>query len=296
MYLRLGDKGDPVVELQIALGITADGIFGRITEAAVKNYQNRMGKYPDGVVTPDIFEELMGEDVSSDLSESFIQGLNIRKYYLPEGEFIKEPTPKYFVFIHHTAGTHNPFHTIDYWTRDSRGRIGTHYVIGGVSSKGDTSMDGQIVEAINPQYWAYHLGKVDANMHKTSLSIELCSWGGLKKTSKGFENYVGGVVPENQVVELKSEFRGFKFYHKYSDKQLASLKLLLDKLSKDHSIDYSSGLKEWLLKFPDEMLAFDYFLNAASGKIRGLLSHTNVRKDKSDVYPDKRLVNIIKNL
>jgi len=50
--LRVGDSGPDVVRLQRALGITADGIFGRQTLAAVKAYQRAHGLLVDGEVGP----------------------------------------------------------------------------------------------------------------------------------------------------------------------------------------------------------------------------------------------------
>jgi hypothetical protein len=50
--LGLGARGDRVIELQRFLGITADGIFGRATLQAVKNFQARNKLTPDGIVGP----------------------------------------------------------------------------------------------------------------------------------------------------------------------------------------------------------------------------------------------------
>ena len=47
--LRIGSKGDEVTKLQKALGITADGIYGKKTEAAVKDYQSKNGLTVDGI-------------------------------------------------------------------------------------------------------------------------------------------------------------------------------------------------------------------------------------------------------
>lgn len=50
--LRQGARGAAVEELQRALGITADGIFGPLTRAAVLAFQRRTQLLPDGIVGP----------------------------------------------------------------------------------------------------------------------------------------------------------------------------------------------------------------------------------------------------
>ncbi len=50
--LHRGNVGANVVLLQTALGIGADGVFGRMTEAAVKSYQSSAGLVADGIVGP----------------------------------------------------------------------------------------------------------------------------------------------------------------------------------------------------------------------------------------------------
>jgi Putative peptidoglycan binding domain len=47
--LRLGDTGTEVSRLQRSLGISADGIFGSRTEAAVLNFQRQCGLQVDGI-------------------------------------------------------------------------------------------------------------------------------------------------------------------------------------------------------------------------------------------------------
>jgi pyruvate/2-oxoglutarate dehydrogenase complex dihydrolipoamide acyltransferase (E2) component len=50
--VRAGTTGEDVSYLQTKLGITADGIFGRQTQAAVKAYQQASGLVVDGIVGP----------------------------------------------------------------------------------------------------------------------------------------------------------------------------------------------------------------------------------------------------
>lgn len=51
-------RGDDVVRLQKKLGLYPDGIFGRLTEEAVKEFQREHGLEPDGIVGAKTFAAL----------------------------------------------------------------------------------------------------------------------------------------------------------------------------------------------------------------------------------------------
>lgn len=59
--IRKGSKGDAVKQLQTLLGITADGIFGSKTRAAVVAYQAANSLTADGIVGPLTWAKLLGE-------------------------------------------------------------------------------------------------------------------------------------------------------------------------------------------------------------------------------------------
>jgi Transglycosylase-like domain/Putative peptidoglycan binding domain len=52
VMVERGDRGDAVRQIQQALGIPADGVFGPQTERAVKRFQRRKGLVVDGIVGP----------------------------------------------------------------------------------------------------------------------------------------------------------------------------------------------------------------------------------------------------
>jgi peptidoglycan hydrolase-like protein with peptidoglycan-binding domain len=56
--LRRGARGDRVAEVQAKVGVTADGVFGSGTEAAVRQFQRDNGLVPDGIVRPKTWEAL----------------------------------------------------------------------------------------------------------------------------------------------------------------------------------------------------------------------------------------------
>jgi peptidoglycan hydrolase-like protein with peptidoglycan-binding domain len=52
VIVKRGDRGSAVRSIQRQLGITADGVFGPMTERAVKRFQRRHGLVADGIVGP----------------------------------------------------------------------------------------------------------------------------------------------------------------------------------------------------------------------------------------------------
>lgn len=58
--LKKGSKGSSVIQMQKALGITADGSFGPGTESALKAWQTKNGLVADGVAGPKTLSKLLG--------------------------------------------------------------------------------------------------------------------------------------------------------------------------------------------------------------------------------------------
>jgi peptidoglycan hydrolase-like protein with peptidoglycan-binding domain len=52
VVVKRGDRGSAVRSIQRQLGIPADGVFGPMTERAVKRFQHRHDLVPDGIVGP----------------------------------------------------------------------------------------------------------------------------------------------------------------------------------------------------------------------------------------------------
>lgn len=63
MTLKKGSRGDDVKRLQQALKLYPDGVFGPLTEEAVKQFQTKYGLVSDGVVGPHTWSLIEGNPV-----------------------------------------------------------------------------------------------------------------------------------------------------------------------------------------------------------------------------------------
>ena len=312
--LKPGHSGGLVEAVQDRLGLRVDGVFGPKTRDAVKSFQIDHNLKGDGIVGPMTWRKMGLDPQELDADTDITTGATwIEQYPLPDGEYVKQETAKKWIFIHHTAGRHNPYKVIDQWGRDRRGRIGTHYVIGGQpasggQSKEDLKYDGRILQAFKDEYWGYHLGKTkSAAMHRQSISIEICSAGRLDKVGDKYYTWYKAEVHPDQVCTLEKPYKGREYYHKYSAKQIQSLKALLLLLEEKHGIDLQIGVIDGIKTLSqsgqpvpnlkaDFTSAFNFSDAACMGKIQGLLTHGQVRKDKDDVQPQRELIEMLLTL
>ena len=305
MLLKKGDKKTDVRHLQNKLGVSVDGHFGSLTEKAVIKYQLSNGLAVTGMVDSDMwvllfnkqYTEDLGIDEDTDISQNyFITNYDqlIHKHHLPEGEYIKGPVKNEYIFLHHTAGNANPYRCIDNWGRDKRGRIATEFVLGGINHRnGDDEYNGVMVQAFPEGGQAFHLGKTQSGwMNRHSVGLEICSMGYLDDELK---TYVGSKCQPEQVIQLKKPFRGYLNYHKYSDEQIKATEKWIRYVGERDEIDIRLGLKKYIQAY-GPVKGFGFQMSASLGEVKGLLTHTNVRKDKSDCYPDPNLVDMILSL
>lgn len=208
----------------------------------------------------------------------------IKQVRLKDNQYFAESSPKTQIYLHHTAGNGNAEGVSRYWNGNDS-RIATAFIIG---------ENGTIVQCFSSKHWAWHLG-IDtedfarngakySNLNKLSVGIEVCNWGYLKKKGDKYYNYAGGVVNPSYVTELETPYKGYKYWYKYSDAQIESLRQLVEYLCETYDIpkDYRS-----------EIWAIDK--EAFKGS-KGIFTHNSVRKDKSDMYPDPRVIKMLQNL
>jgi N-acetyl-anhydromuramyl-L-alanine amidase AmpD len=203
---------------------------------------------------------------------------------LDSDQFYAEESKKTQIYLHHTAGGGNAVAVSRYWNSNDT-RIATAFVIG---------ENGDIVQCFSSKHWAWHLG-IDSedftkngakyqNLNKLSVGIEVCNWGPLKLRNGKYYNYVNGVVKPENVTTLETPFKGTKYWYKYSDAQIESLRQLVEYLCETYDIPKT---------YRSEIWAID---KEAFKGVPGIYTHNSVRRDKSDMYPDPKVIDILKNL
>lgn len=312
MILRIGSNGELVKTLQLFLGLTPNGDFEYSTEKKVKSWQKKNGLLDDGIVGPKTWASIgLATTDNSERVHDHSESLTIKESFLPKGEYFVGPVKKEWLFLHHTAGWHNPYNTISSWGRDTRGAIATEFVLGGQSIKNnDSKFDGEVVQAFPEGGYGWHLGTGNNLMHRASVGIEVCNFGQLTKggyfksvnnkrawiplNPDTFYTYVGGEVHADQIVELNSSFRNFKHWHKYSDAQLKALRDLILYVANRDSIDIRKGLPEMIRK--NGVSAFDICDVNLCTKTKGLWNHTNVLRGKVDMFPQQEMIDLLLSL
>lgn len=216
--------------------------------------------------------------------------MNIKQVKFPLTQFFQDIHPKKQIYIHHTAGNASGEAVFAGWAANTE-RIATCVSISG---KGKNTVDGQIVQGFSSRFWAYHLGLKQTvftkagvkyqSLDKISIGIEICNWGQLTLKDGKYINYVNREVPADEVCILEKPYKGYKYYHNYTDAQIESVKELLLLWKKTYNIPLSYNEDIW-----------DISKRALSGG-PGVYTHNSVRKDKVDIYPHPKMIEMLKSL
>ena len=127
-------------------------------------------------------------------------------------------------------------------------------------------------------------------MHTHSVGIEICNF----SYAENGRTYVNTPIVEDQLIEINEPFRGHSHWHKYSDNQIETLRLFILWIAERDSIDVRAGLVSEIKKNGAE--AFEYNEDAYYGRIKGMWTHTNTRKDKFDLFPQPNLMDMLVSL
>ena len=290
---------DNIRKAQQILKIPVTGIIDNLTEAAIKNLQLSHDLIGTGNLDQETLRllDLSDDTITTHLTEMHTFHMDapiFSTYLLKKGEYFEDETKKEYIFLHHTAGWNNPYQVIDSWSNDTRGKIATEFVVGGINFKNnDLTYNGMALKCFPKNNHAYHLGgaPINGKMHQGSVGIEICNFGWVSLQEKKFLTYTGAEMPASHVVRLKSKFRGYEYYHKYTEKQIAKVEQLIKYESALHGIDSSIGLPTMIKKFGAK--AFDKYDDIVAGKVKGILSHTNVRSDKTDLSPQPDMMEML---
>jgi hypothetical protein len=291
MILKLGSKGEAVKTLQEFLKITADGDFGPKTEKAVRDYQSKNGLTVDGVVGPKTWAHMGILNTDNAENNEVTSGLQIIKHYMPVGTYFPGPVKKQWIFLHHTAGWENPYQVADMWARDNRGNVATEFILGGPSVKnGNTKYDGDLIQCFPEGGYGWHTGTGNSPMHRNSVAVEVCNMGQIVNG----KTYVNSLADPSQVVKLAKPFRGFQFWHRYSDEQIRVLKGWILYCANKYNIDPRVGLVEWVKQKGAD--GFDVLDVRKAESTPGMYSHTNVLRGKVDMFPQQELIDMLLSL
>ena len=210
----------------------------------------------------------------------------IQKLPFMESQYMNVETNKTQIVLHHTVSGDNPKGVAEYW-EGTPDRVGTAMII---------SKDGTPYQIFSSKFWAGHLGLKKATfdslglsplpLDKTSIGIELCNWGGLIYKNGKYYNYYQNEVKNVEIVEYKDKFRDYQFYEKYSDAQIQTVKELIEYWNQRYSIP---------MEYMGDENVFSLSKDALSGK-PGIFGHCSYRLDKSDIHPQKEMIDMLKSL
>jgi N-acetyl-anhydromuramyl-L-alanine amidase AmpD len=216
--------------------------------------------------------------------------MNIKQVNFPTNQYIQEEHPKVQIYLHHTAGNANGEQVFKGW-ESNRERIATCVTISGI---GRGCVDGQIIQGFSSKHWGFHLGLKEStfqrhgvpykSLDKTSIGIEVCNWGQLTLKNGKYYNYVNREVPASEVCKLDKPFKGFQYFHNYTDAQIESIKDLLLLWKQRYKIPLTYNPDIW-----------DITTRALKGE-PGVFTHNSVRRDKVDMYPHPKLIAMLKTL
>jgi hypothetical protein len=220
----------------------------------------------------------------------------IKIYPFPENKYFKEEEEKTQVVLHHTVSGPGIEGDVQTWIND-KDRVATAIII---------DRNGTPYQLFQSKYWAYHLGAGDHNQDRRSIGIEIDNWGGLNLGNNSLKVYrhehkklfpwhlkitnpnkfytVYGNTVDVPIQFYPLGFRGFQYFEKYTNAQIQTVGELLLFWRMKYNI---------LLDYHDNM--FDVSSSAMSGT-PGIWSHTSFRSDKSDIHPQKEIIDMLKTI
>jgi N-acetyl-anhydromuramyl-L-alanine amidase AmpD len=223
-----------------------------------------------------------------------MQNPNYKIISYPENRYFRSPmVEKTQIVLHHTISGEDPTGNINHWYdwyQKSGEKVSVPFII---------NRRGSIYQLYLTTYWGQHLG-VDKPyngraLHERSIGIELSSWGGLTKKNGQWYNTRNNLIPQENVVEYPNGFHGFYAFEKYTEKQIKSLEDVLLAIKLGHpEINYTFN-ENMFGVYNTETKQYDLSVDALTGQ-NGIWSHTAYRLVKSDIHPQKEIIDMLKGL
>jgi hypothetical protein len=209
--------------------------------------------------------------------------------------FYDGPTSKNQIVIHHTAGRQNIAKTIRSWSKRTD-HVATHYI---------TNNQGEKEQLFADEAWANHLGIKSStfralgveyqNLNKTSLSIEMQAFGGLKEKDGKYYTYVNSEMPSDRVTTPidkngnPTTYKGYSYYEKYTDANIQKVKEIMTGWMSKYNIPF---VYDYDVLFPNTSSVS----KAAFEGTSGVYTHNSFRTGKSDVFPQAELIQMFKSI
>lgn len=193
-----------------------------------------------------------------------------------QNETWARPTKPTQVCLHHTASGAGVDGDRNYWANDKT-QVSTPLIV---------DRDGTAFQLYSSSRWAFALGLQHAayrTVEALTISLEIDSWGYLTKKGDKFYSWAGTEVFD--ICDLGYKWRGQQYFHRYTDKQIETTRLLLEHWGVTYGID---------LKYKGDEV-FNLSQNAIYAAKSGVYSHASFRPDKTDCHPQKELIAMLKS-
>lgn len=198
-------------------------------------------------------------------------------------ETYPRPSTPTQICLHYTASGPGTIGDITWWTRDGQ-TVSTPLIV---------DRDGTAVQLYNSSRWAYSLGLRHINrraVEAKTIGLEIDAWGALLKKGERYyawpNNYTTE-VPANEVCVLDKPHKGQIYYHKFTDAQIETVKLLLQHWGATYGIP---------LKYVGDKAMFNTSNDAIFAQVPGVYSHNSFRTDKADIHPQPNMIEMLKSL
>ena len=230
------------------------------------------------------------------VTEELSKNPDYKFIYFPEQNFNRTPVVnKTQIVLHHTISSDDPTGNIRHWLdhyRDSKGeRVSTAFII---------NRRGNIYQLFLTDYWGLHIGAKSPHnnraLHERSIGIELSSWGGLNNRNGQWISTIGNhTIPQENVELYPNGYFGFNAFERYTQLQISALEAVLLAIKMGHP-DIDFNYKENMFGvYNINTKKYELSIEALTG-VSGIWSHTAYRRDKSDIHPQKEVIDMLKNI